>query len=68
MISDIPLLRLCITEEIIETELLLRARHHGLIIREIPCAISEIRPARISFFQRGFRVLRELIRLKLSLR
>ena len=65
--SVLFLLRLCITEEIIETELLLRARHQGLIIREIPCAISEIRPARVSFFRRGFRVLRELIRLKLSL-
>lgn len=57
----LPLFNLCITREVLETELLVRAQRNGLRIVELPCPIREIRPARVSFLARGLRVFQELV-------
>lgn len=58
-----PLIRLCTLNEIIESELLLRAQAAHLNITEIPVAIEEIRAPRISFVKRIHSMGRELITL-----
>lgn len=58
----------CITSEIIESEILIKFKNLNLPIKELPVAIKEIRPARVSFVNRCFRVLKELIYLKISLK
>lgn len=58
------LLASCVTDEIIESELLIRAQRKYLPIAELPVAISELRPTRVRFLVRCFKVAKELIYLR----
>ena len=64
----IPILKRCVTKEIIESELAIRVQRQGLSIIEIPVSIEEIRPARKSLVRRGLRVIKELVTLYKDLR
>src|SRR3989344_3173838 len=64
----VPLLKQCVTLEIIESELLVRAKREGFTIKEIPVAIREIRPPRIGFWYRSVKVIKELVLLHNVLR
>lgn len=59
------LLVACVTDEIIESELLLRAQRRHLAIAELPVAITELRPARVGFLLRCFKVAKEIFYLRL---
>lgn len=63
-----PILKSCVTREIIESELILRAQRQGWSTIEIPVAIEEIRPPRKSLLKRGSRVIKELIILHKNLK
>lgn len=60
----IPILKVCQTNEILESELLIRAQRKGFKIKELSSHIRELRPARSSFFKRSFRAAQELWLLK----
>lgn len=64
----LPLINSCMSMEIIETELLLRAQWGGLGIVEIPVNIEELRPPRLGILKRCIIVARELWLLNKSLR
>ncbi|OGY16412.1 MAG: hypothetical protein A2785_01220 [Candidatus Chisholmbacteria bacterium RIFCSPHIGHO2_01_FULL_49_18] len=59
----IPLLKECRTDEIIETEMLIRAQRKGLRIKELTCQVREIRPSRMPFLTRSLKVIREVLLL-----
>ncbi len=59
-----PLLAICKSDEIIETELLLRASRHGLKIEEVAVPLSELRAPRASFAGRILTVAKELLILR----
>jgi hypothetical protein len=62
----IPQVRL--TEDLFDTELLLRAERAGYRITEVPITVEELREARSSLLRRVPRTLRGLIALRRSLR
>jgi predicted glycoside hydrolase/deacetylase ChbG (UPF0249 family)/GT2 family glycosyltransferase len=62
----VNILSLCKSHEIIESEILIRINNLNLPIKELSVAIKEIRPARVSFIKRCYRVFRELIILKIN--
>lgn len=66
--SVLPLVNSCMSLEIIETELLLRAQWGGLKIVEVPVGIEELRPPRLGILKRCVIVARELWLLNKSLR
>jgi len=53
--------------DIFDTELILRAERSGLTIKEVPVAVSDIRPPRTSIARRIPRTLLGLARLRLAL-
>lgn len=59
----LKLLKQCECDEIIESELLLRANRAGYKISEIAVSVKEIRAPRISVFRRCFMILNELVKL-----
>jgi glycosyltransferase AglD len=62
-----PLVKQCITQEITESEILIRAMKNAMPIKEIPVKISEIRPPRVKFWIRCIKVGKELIYLRLNI-
>ncbi len=64
----LELLNESVSDEIIESEMMLRAFRAGIPATEIPVAIEEIRPPRISFAKRCLIVARELIKLYQAVR
>jgi len=63
-----PIIERCRSNELIESELLIRAQRAGLRISELPTTIDEIRPPRIGLSRRMWRMARELLALKRLLR
>jgi glycosyltransferase involved in cell wall biosynthesis len=63
-----PLVRICRTSEIIESELILRAARAGLTVVEVPVVLVELRPPRISVARRALKVAHELRLLRQILR
>lgn len=63
-----PIIAACQCFEIIETELLLRARRTGLSVVEIPVGVEELRAPRLSVARRCVTVARELWLLHQALR
>jgi predicted glycoside hydrolase/deacetylase ChbG (UPF0249 family) len=59
----LELLEQSVSDEIIESEMMLRAFRMGMPATEIPVAIEEVRAPRISFFRRCGMVARELLKL-----
>ncbi|MBT8199652.1 MAG: glycosyltransferase family 2 protein, partial [Acidimicrobiia bacterium] len=55
------------TQDLFDTELILRAERAGARIVEVPAVVVEIRPARSSFVKRIPRTLVGLVRLKRNL-
>ncbi len=64
----LPLLKVCQASELLETELLIRAQNVGLKIKELSCAIKELRPPRKPVIFRLKQILRELISLRIMLK
>ena len=52
------------TEDLFDTELVLRAERAGYRIAEVPAVVEEIRPARSSYLKRVPRTLIGLLRLR----
>jgi hypothetical protein len=52
------------TQDLFDTELIIRAEHAGLEIRELPVSVTEKRPARSYLIWRVPRVLWNLLRLR----
>ena len=59
-----PVLEICKSDEIIETELLIRASRRGLKIEEVAVPLSELRAPRNSFAGRILTVAKELLILR----
>lgn len=59
----INILKVCKTHEIIESEILIRAKKQKLSLFELAVSIEEIRPARIGFFKRCIIVSKEVAQL-----
>lgn len=56
------------TQDLFDTELVLRAERAGYRIREVPAVVEELRPARSSFLKRVPRTLMGMLRLRRVLR
>ncbi len=56
-----------LTQDLFDTELVLRAERRGYRIREVPVVVSELREARTSLLRRIPRTLRGLVKLRRSL-
>jgi glycosyltransferase AglD len=66
--AALPLVETCqFGKDIFDTELILRAERSGLVVREIPVTVSELRPARSSIIRRIPRTLLGLILLRIEL-
>lgn len=63
----LDLLSYCVSDEVIESELLVRASRANYPITEVPVSIKEMRPPRLSFYYRALKVLKELFQLYLAL-
>lgn len=63
-----PIIERCRSDEIIESELLVRAQKDHLKITEIPIELHELRPPRVSVARRIWRMGRELLILRLALK
>jgi glycosyltransferase involved in cell wall biosynthesis len=53
--------------DLFDTELVIRAQHHGLVITELPVTVSERRPPRTSIARRVLRTVGGLTRLRIVL-
>jgi glycosyltransferase involved in cell wall biosynthesis len=66
--AALPLVETCrFGKDIFDTELILRAERSGLVVREIPVTVTELRPARSSIARRIPRTLMGLILLRIEL-
>lgn len=63
----LTLLSVCGSDEVIESELLVRAMRSNYPITEVPVSLKEMRPPRLSFYYRALKVLKELFQLYLAL-